>query len=364
MKHTKKIFGLLCALIMLLSLSSAVFAADNGTITVNGTSVGKDYNIYKIFDLTMDGSAIAYTIDEDWVSFFIGGSGASYLSTTPITDANQLTYNSTTYYMNILTEADAAAFAQAALEFIATKTPDSTQTATDTSVLFSGLPLGYYLVYPEGAATIADDYASLCSLTSTVPDATVVVKAEYPDIDKNILDENNEVKITNGSVGEVIQYALNGTVPDMTGYTSYTYQIQDTMGQGLTFNDDVVITINDIIIPTTAYAVNQASDGTNNVITIEISDFYATYKDNANEDITITYSAVINEHAITDVTAETNTAKLIYSSDPENTTTTDETPTVTTKVYTTNITLLKVDAADITNSLTGLNLVLQGTLAL
>ena len=33
---------------------------------------GKKYDVYKIFDLTYNGSKVAYTIDDDWVNFFIG----------------------------------------------------------------------------------------------------------------------------------------------------------------------------------------------------------------------------------------------------------------------------------------------------
>ncbi len=79
----KKFLALLMAALLICSLGSMAFAEDaKGSITVNGTTKDKVYDVYKIFDLTYsttgeDESAetsVAYTIDPDWVNFFLGTS--------------------------------------------------------------------------------------------------------------------------------------------------------------------------------------------------------------------------------------------------------------------------------------------------
>ena len=173
---------------MVLAAGTTVFAAD-GELTVNGTTEGKTYDIYKIFDLTKEagGTGVAYTVDSDWENFFFnGGPGSAYVTTTQTPGLNTLTYNGTTYYINI-TDSNVAQLAQDALKYAAAKTPDTSKTADNSgSVKFTNLDLGYYLVYPKGATDIKDNYASICSLTSTNPSAAVNVKAKYPVIDKCI----------------------------------------------------------------------------------------------------------------------------------------------------------------------------------
>lgn len=117
-----------------------------------------------------------------------------------------------------------------------------------------GLDLGYYLVYPKRAADVKEENSCICSLTSTVPSATVTIKATYPTIEKT------EDKTT-ADVGEKVTYTITGQVPDTTGYDKYTYKISDTMTDGLTLNGDVEVVFGDdddaeIITVTSLYADN------------------------------------------------------------------------------------------------------------
>lgn len=65
-------------------------------------------------------------------------------------------------------------------------------------------------------------------------------------------------KQTPAGIGDKINYKLTATVPDMSGYTSYTFKITDTMSKGLTFNNDVAITIGGTALEkTTAFDVSR-----------------------------------------------------------------------------------------------------------
>lgn len=326
MKRIKSAVSVLVIVMLIIAMSVPAYAAGPGKITVNGTVNGKIYDIYKIFDLTQaagSGGSLSYTIDSDWVGFFTGGGeGASYLTTTPAPSLNQLTYSGTTYYINI-TDSNVAEFAQKALNYAATKTPDKTSTASGTTLVFDNLDLGYYLVYPQGAADITPPNGSICSLTSTTPETTVNVKATYPNITKTVDDQSVDV-------GQVVTYTVKGKVPDTTGYSSYKYEVKDTMSPGLTFNSSTAnFSVKFGDTPITDVSPVYAANGF--TLTYDMT----AYQAHKGKDITITYSAVVNKNAVATLTK--NKATLTYSNDPETPTNTETTPPVQKEVYTSKI---------------------------
>lgn len=347
MKSMKKAAAFLLVAVLMMTMTVTAFAAGSGTITVSGTTNGKTYDIYKIFDLTYSGDNVSYTFDSDWVNFFIGSGapGAAYLLNTQPTGGslNQIVYKGKTYYINI-TDSNVATFAQTALKWCADNTPaaDKTAKASGTSLTFSGLDLGYYLVYPQGAADVKDTYASICSLTSTKPDGTANVKATYPGITKVVDDASVEV-------GQVVTFTVTGKVPDTTGYTSYKYELKDTMSSGLTFNDKV-----DNI--TVKFGSANITVPENGKVTYSIADNgfdlnfdmtkYQTYK---GQTITVTYQAVVNDAAVATLTE--NGVTLTYSNDPADSSKTETTPEIEVQVYTSKIVIKKVDGTDKTKLL-------------
>lgn len=338
----KKLFALLLTLLMLLAMGTTAFAAEEtGSITVNGTTKGKTYDVYKIFDLTYSGDAVSYTIDTDWTAFF-NGDGADYIvaADTEPASLSPIVVNGVTKYINITNE-NVAEFAQAALAYAGSETADDTKEAEGSTIAFEGLALGYYLVYPQGAADITTGNASICSLTSTTPNATVQVKAEYPTIEKEVND-------TNVDVGQTITYTVTGKVPDTTGYTAYDYIVEDTMSDGLTFNSSVAnmsITIGGTAITdvTPVYADNGFT------LTFDMTRYQ---EDSVGKEIVITYRAVVNENAVNGTEGNPNEAVLIYSNDPGDSNSKMTNPPVIVKVYTAGIEILKYDAADETKATT------------
>lgn len=356
MKNAKKLVAVLLAVIMALALAVPA-VADNtnpGSITLTGVTPGKTYDLYKIFDLVgkdtsspADGTydKVSYTIDSDWVSFFIGtdAPGAAYLVSSG-SNLNSLTYSSSVYYINI-TDSNVADFAQDALDWCGDNTPaaDKSETiassAVSSSAVISDLALGYYLVYPQGATEITGSNASICSLTSTMPAAQVVIKATYPTISKTVDDASVEI-------GQTVTYTVSGKVPDTTGYTSYTYKVSDTMPEGLTFNstvDEITVTFGSSAIdvesnPTAGTSYVVSSNGF--VLTFDMTK-YQTY---VGQDITIEYSAVVNENAV--VTLTENKATLDYSDDPADSDSIATTESEGVDIYSSKIVIDKYDGAD------------------
>ena len=69
----KRLFSLMMALVMVLSLGITVFAEDPetpaapapGTITVTNATVDKVQTVFKIFDATHSGTSVSYSIASD-----------------------------------------------------------------------------------------------------------------------------------------------------------------------------------------------------------------------------------------------------------------------------------------------------------
>ena len=335
MKHVKKLASLLLALVMVCALATTAFAAgETGSITVDNPVAGQTYTAYKIFDVTYnsDQSAYSYTIDSSSQWF---GTVQTYAdeagSGLTLTQVN----GSTTY--NVSTNADFSApkFADALKKNVAGKTGGIVLTAQDDgTVSATSLPLGYYFV--------ASTSGALCNLTTTDPDATIH--------DKNDVPFEKEGDKGSADIGETVNYTITGKVPDYTGFETYTYEITDTMSEGLTFNKDVKVTIGGTDV-TSACTVTYDVGGNANKFTVSIP--VKNYTIGA--EIKVTYSAVVNEKAIAKI--EKNQAVLEYSNDPTDSTSTTTTPSDT-KVYSSKIVIDKYETGDTTKKLAGAKFVL------
>lgn len=376
MKNLKKLASLALALIMALVMAVPAFASTepvtDASITIQNTVEGKKYDIYRIFDATVNGDNVSYTVNSAWERFFTTGDGAEYLLATKVegevtqvvngkdevvenmtaeqlSGLNPITFNGDKY-MNI-TNANIVDFANAALAYAldnniaVAKTVDG----TGADVTEAGLPFGYYMVYMEGASELVGSSASICSLNNVTKNATLKIKATTPTIDKTADDQNAVVK----GVGDDVNFTIKGKVPDTTLYTNgYTYKITDTMSTGLTFDqaklDKLTVKINDVDITNDTHEVEEdgvtktvanvtktmAKNGNGFELTIDV----AQYQNNVGAEIVVSYSATVNENAIGATNPETNNATLTYSNNPANGGTGDfGTSTTIVKVYTATI---------------------------
>ena len=111
-------------------------------------------------------------------------------------------------------------------------------------------------------------------------------------------------------------------VPNMTGYNQYYYIFKDTMTEGLTVSKNtlnLVVKIGSTVVDPSEYTLTV--DKTNRIFTVEFKNFYTNHAKDANESLTFTYSAVVNEKAINDTNTSTNKAEVSYGNDPDHLTT-------------------------------------------
>ena len=208
---------------------------------------------------------------------------------------------------------------------MATAAGTSTETASTYIINVTGD--GYYFVKDTG--TLGTDDAATKYILKVVENVTVAAKAEVPTIDKVIVNADSgngsDGKGTAVDVGSVVEFKLTSKVPAMDGYDSYTFIVNDTLSTGLTFRNNVNVTINGVAYTDFTVAQNGQS------FTITFNNFI-NQKANAGKDIVITYSAVLNENALT-TDKETNTVNLEYSNNPNDNSSKGKTPDKIVYVY-------------------------------
>ena len=351
MKGLKKILTGIVASALALTMAfgtgdvTAKAAETTGTITISNTTEGKDYSLYKVFDATYvegtDPVKVAYSYDGSNSAFLaaLKGEGSPFELTeynggyNVIRKANV----SDTDVTNFIKE-NAANFGKAV----------ASKPGTGKALTFTGLGFGYYY--------ITSQLGSEVTITSAVPSQTVIDKNQETTIDKQeSVDGGTEWKyVGNGTVedtlptqlvGKVVNYKVSGTVTQYNKDKKVTFLLfTDTMSEGLTPNQDVVVKVNGTQV--TAEVKYDGQVTTIKLPTVEAGEFL--YESNASYEIT--YTATINEKALDNVKDN----KVVLTDNNGDTLGTDET-----KVRNYSISLKKTDEAG--NSLADAHFRLYGS---
>ena len=374
MKHVKRFSTLLAALVMMLAMTSSAFAY---TITLTPNSDDKGTHTYEAYQV-FTGDLYEKSEDEKILSNIVWGSGVdgaallAELKTTKFGEATPFAAcTNAAEVADVLEKFDNDAentqkFADIAAKHLATK-------AGEGSDKIENLDAGYYLVKDkDGSQDGKEDAAYTRFILEVVSDVTATVKSEVPSVDKKIKDGEKKLSAASASIGDKVPYEITSKVPDMTGYNKYFFVLNDTMDKGLTFNNDVAITIGSkTLAKDTDFTVETGKVGDKTTVKIVLKNFIQYKKDDA---ISVTYSATLNEKADLSATGNANEVKLTYSNNPnydyegkpENPDEPGpdepkgETPEVQTKTFTTGIELIKVDSADETKTLTGAKFKIEG----
>lgn len=351
----QKIFRMMLALVLLLTSMGInnVFAAENGSITVNGTTEGKTYGIYKIFDLTYKDDNVSYTIADEWKDFFTKGNGKEFIvdQNNASNSLNTIVVDGNVKYINI-TEDNVAEFAKKAMGEMHNKTRVGVQKATGTSLKFTGLELGYYLLHPEGASEAAAGQSSIVSLTSTKPDGEVKVKGIYPTIKK-------EADKKSADYGEKVSFTITGKVPDPTGYKKYEYVLKDSLPKGLSIDANSI----KVTIGGTEKTANitKVVNGQDLSVTFNILELVKKSSAIVGQEIKLTYDTTVNKDFVLGNQGQENKAHLEFSNDPKDESKKDKTPDEKVKVYSGKIKVLKYAKGDKEKKLEGAQFALKNS---
>lgn len=346
MKLIKKIAAIMFAFMMVVSMSCNVKADDTttatGTITINNAIPEQTYTIYKILDLESyspkeengkETGNFAYKPSSEWESFIKGE------------NVRDKYFTFEGEYVSWKENADPAEFAKLALNYAKTnsKANQGSVTASGTPVQFTGLGLGYYLV--------DSSVGTLCSLDTTKPTVEIKEKNGVPSVDKKVSNSKTGTFGTSStaSIGDTVYFKT--TITAQPGAQNYV--LHDKMTEGLAFDKNSV----NVTLHKKATNVDETL-GTNADYNVEITNlektdpkctfhinFTQTLCDRlaANDTITVTYSATLNENAVIAGEGNKNETKLKYGDSQETQ------PSVTnTKTFKMDVFKFYIDKNDLT----------------
>ena len=304
--------------------TSEAVAAATGKLTVNNTVAGKTLDLYQIFTAVKANGSVLYTLNSAYDEFF-----KDKVDNGTTLEREALSKAAYEYVKTQVGEDGSAGvvFAKQLLTWILDSANNITAfkenvETTETTTEITGLPYGYYLVYPEGATDTSSapgdqKYKSVASLVSvTDENAQINMKSNYPTVVKKVNDKNAD----DVNIGEEVTYTLTSKVPDMTGYTSYVFNFKDTLSAGLTFKEITSVTVGsgenvqNVTAGTGDNTYTLTQDEQN--ITIIMNNFLASNANKAGQEIKVTYTATLNKDAVTGFDPNTNKATVEYSNKP------------------------------------------------
>ena len=236
---------------------------------------------------------------------------------------------------------------------------------------------GYYLfVDTQSPLDDNDAYNSaLLQITNKEGGLTIAKKYDVPSLDKDITKVNNtavEVEAADVNIGDTVQYTLTGTLPsNYADYETYKYVFHDTISKGQAVDFDSFKVTLDTASGTdiTSLFTNSLTADTDGSAATTFTLTCANLKTNTNitatSKIIVTYTATLTADAVIGSAGNSNTGKLEYSNNPnqtgDGTPTTSETPEDGNLVFTYDLNPTKVDGENNSTTLPNAQFVLKAT---
>lgn len=247
MKKTGRFFSIIISVMTFMTFCLSNFsasAADNDyKITVKNTNTavsisGKTFYAYKIFSLTYENECYTYSTDSTCIDRQYSGYDPKLRNCTEVIESikdesNARKFGDWVYNTYIKDGYVGDAFCSQATVPLARETVD-----------IELEDAGYWLVFGtgdnkygyEGSNTVT----SLVMLGVASPTITVNPKFDAPSLDKEIYHNDNEENpwgvVGDNQIGDTVKFRLLSYIPDINGYSSYTYTIHDTLSAGLTYD--------------------------------------------------------------------------------------------------------------------------------
>ena len=331
-KAIKKLLAALLAVAMLCAMAVPAFAAsssNDGKITINNAVSGQTYTIYRILELEYDqtNNAYRYTAVEAWNTFINTRSSDLKVdkATGTVTWVNSDKNNNSSAIQN---------FADAAGKWASDNTiaNDGFKTASGSTVTFTDLPLGWYLV----VSSLSN--GAICSIGTTDKEVTINEKNGAPTVDKEVLEDSTNTygKGNDADVGDTVTFRATIKVTDGD---PKNYVLHDKMSDGLTFKGITSVTrtnagtsTSDTLNENTHYTLKQGAG-----VTVDPNcTFELAFKENVlkpNDVVVVEYTAVINEKAVIGSTGNPNEATLEYKDGTRGTSSSTKTYTWKIDIY-------------------------------
>lgn len=306
----KKVISLVLCLMLVMSLATTAFAAD---ISFTGGATGAEYSAYKLLNSTDGGSGkFAYTLNEKYTDIL-----------QTLTDKTE--QEDIIAYITALGTDGIGDFANSVFGAIKTAGLDADY-ETSTNII-EGAAQGYYLIaetklgtHPSGAT---DTFSLIMVDTLGQEDITITTKESVPSIEKEVKEVNDSTGTSHWGesadydIGDTIEFRLDATVSSKyEQYKRYEYKIVDTMDAGLTYNEDLKITIGGVDV-TNSFTITLTGNGFEAFANLKDIDAAENNVEiNGHTVIKATYSATLNENAKKGVEGNKNNVHLEYQNNP------------------------------------------------
>lgn len=333
MRFTKRLASLLLVAVMALALTIPALAASH------------TYEIYQIFTGNVSGTTLS---NVKWGENGTGETG------DPVKEAvlNEL--------KSVVNGTDAEKLA-VIKKYVKLDSPVfrpiTRDVANANTTITESVPSGYYLIKDKDNTQNGEGgFYTLYVVEVTDGTLSFKPKGDVPTSEKKILESGTEVDANSASIGDTVNYQITGTLPsNIDAYQTYYYQFTDTLSKGLTFDDNVKVTIGDKDVTGSfdvVHATNKDTGVTTITITIENLKGISDVTIDKDTVVVVTYSATLNENAVIAGEGNPNDVKLTYSNDPNHSGAGEnnpkgETPKDEVVTYTTELTITKTDGKDI-----------------
>lgn len=346
MKTIKRSIAFVLAMILTLAMSVTVFAEGEGakktfTITVNEAKAGHTYEAYQILkgDLSKSQTTLS---NVDW------GTGIKADKKTDLAkDAKAYVEK-----LSGMNSSDIKAEAQKIASALSATVAGSVSVTQDNAKTeITGLEPGYYLIKDKDSSLTGDE-AYTEYILNIVADTTITPKTDVPSVEKKVKDTNDTTGDTTGwqdsadyDIGDVVPFQLTATLPvNVESYKSYFLKFDDTLSQGLDFNEGTVtVKLGDKDV-TEFFKTNY--DAAGKKLTFTCDNILAEKFEAKNGDtIVVEYKATLNKNAVIGSKGNPNKVKLEFSNNPNNGGDGDkgETPEDTVIVFTYKVVINKVN---------------------
>ena len=317
MKKMRKIFAVLLTLAMVLGMSMTSFAADaKATIILKNFDKANKVEYMQIIQKDE-------TKTSGWT--FTNGAGACFTEAFGLTDSDDaqqqviwglIKYNDNNVKLptGVTAKTATAANIDLALSKVATL-KGFTESTDKTKIEVSAA--GIYAIKAEETGftyKTATAYVGFGEPYPALTNAEVTAKKSPTTVDKTVADDDHVV-----AIGDIVTYTIEAYVPfiDAANTDNRTFTITDKI-KGAEYylagpNAVSSVTMEGKEGQVGEIVVNEDGKG----FTVNLNTLVAdTDNPNAGKKITVTYTATVNENAVTGINPNTNKASVTYSNDP------------------------------------------------
>ena len=318
MKTIKRSIALVLAMILTLAMSVTVLAAPNAdqntfSLTLNKAVEGHTYEAYQILSghLLEDKKTLINIkwgegINEEGKKA-LGGDADGYAKTLAKMDNNSKELKEQAHIIN---------------ENLASASGSVTVTDPDAKNVISNLKPGYYLIKDKDDSLETPGSGSYTEfILHLTDDVNVDVKGTAPSVEKKVKDTNDTTGDTTGwqdsadyDIGDDVPFQLTAKLANnIESYDKYYLKFNDTLSEGLDYNNDAVIKLGDQVVTD---SFKPSYDATAKTLTFTCDDIKAFGAKNSDE-IVVEYTAKLNEKAVEKgADGSTNTVYLDFSNNP------------------------------------------------